>query len=130
MKTTRILLLVMAVALAACAGPTTGSQPTRGPVYIDSADLLVLESFPIQLNLVLAGHLPTPCHKWHYEIEVANAQNQIHVTLYSSIDPAVTCLQVLHPFNQAISIPLDGLPDGDYSLWLNGELVGEFSYPG
>lgn len=99
-------------------------------MYFDSADLLIMESFPIQLRLVMSGNLPTPCHELAYEIAEANAQNQIHVRVYTTVDPAVTCMQVLEPFDESIAIPLDGLEDGEYSVWLNGEQIGEFSYPG
>ncbi|MCL4258578.1 MAG: hypothetical protein KJZ53_08635 [Anaerolineales bacterium] len=127
MKKHIILVFILAAALAACAAPAPVGQ---GPVYFDSAQLLVLESFPIQLRLMIAGNLPTPCHELAYEIAAANAQNEIHVSVYTTVDPAVTCMQVLEPFEESIAIPLDGLADGEYSVWLNGEQVGEFSYPG
>jgi len=128
MKKQLFVLIVVAVVLAACGAPAPVEG--RGPVFFDSADLLILESFPIQLRLVMRGNLPTPCHELAYEIAEANAQNQIHVSVYTTVDPAVTCMQVLEPFDESISIPLDGLADGEYSVWLNGEQIGEFSYPG
>ena len=33
----------------------------RGPVYIDEAELAILESFPVQVERVIRGTLPTPC---------------------------------------------------------------------
>lgn len=133
MKTRIFLLVLLAAVVSACgASPATEVPPdnAQGPIYIDSAQLLVLESFPIQLQLVLQGNLPTPCHLWHYEIAPANAQGQIHVSLYTTVDPLARCVQVLQPFDETISIPLEGLQDGSYEVWLNGELVGSFNYPG
>ncbi len=127
MKKRIVLLVILAALLAACAPAVPEGRDT---VYFDSAQLLVLESFPIQLRLAMAGNLPTPCHELAYEIAEANAQNQIHVSVYTTVDPAVTCMQVLQPFDESIAIPLDGLADGEYSVWLNGEQIGEFSYPG
>jgi hypothetical protein len=37
---------------------------------------------------------------------------------------------VIEPFEESVSIPMTGKPDGMYTVWVNGELVGEFSYPG
>lgn len=128
MKKHIIFFVILAAVLAACGAPTAPAE--QGPVYFDSADLLIMESFPIQLRLVMSGNLPTPCHELAYEIAEANAQNQIHVSVYTTVDPAVTCMQVLEPFDESIAIPLDGLADGEYSVWLNGEQIGEFSYPG
>lgn len=130
MKKHTLLLLFLAVALAACAPAAETPDGTRGPVYIDRLDVLVLESFPIQLSLVMEGNLPTPCHQMQYEIAAANAANEIHVDVYTTVDPAMSCIQVLQPFEESIAIPLDGLADGEYSLWVNGEKAGEFSYPG
>lgn len=128
MKKHIIFFVILAAVLAACGAPT--APVGQGPVYFYSADLLIMESFPIQLRLVMSGNLPTPCHELAYEIAEANAQNQIHVSVYTTVDPAVTCMQVLEPLYESIAIPLDGLADGEYSVWLNGEQIGEFSYPG
>lgn len=139
MKTKSILLLLLTLLLVACTAlsPTVTPQSVAtvpnaslGNVYIDAANLLMLESFPIQLRLALAGNLPTPCHQLGYEIAAVNAEHQIHVRVYSTADPALSCVQVLQPFDETISIPLAGLQEGSYEVWLNGELLGEFSYPG
>lgn len=131
MKTKTLLLVLTVLALAACGAPAAETPDgTHGPVYIDSLNVLVLESFPIQLRLVMQGNLPTPCHALAYEIAAPNAANEIHVEAYTTVDPAVTCMQVLQPFDESIAIPLEGFADGEYSLWVNGELAGEFSYPG
>lgn len=56
MKTRIFLLVLLAAVLNACgASPATELPPdnAQGPIYIDSADLLILESFPIQLSLVV-----------------------------------------------------------------------------
>ncbi|MCW5873942.1 MAG: hypothetical protein KIS88_04785 [Anaerolineales bacterium] len=131
MKKQIVVLVLLAAALAACGAPAAEKPDgTHGPVYFDSLNVLVLESFPIQLRLVMQGNLPTPCHELAYTIAAPNAANEIHIEVYTTVDPAVTCMQVLQPFDESIAIPLDGVPDGEYSLWVNGEQAGEFSYPG
>ncbi len=35
-----------------------GPGATRGPVYIDSVDLLMLESWPVQVRALVKGSLP------------------------------------------------------------------------
>lgn len=132
MRSTMRLLLVatlLAAALAACAPPPDAGAEHQ-PVYVDSADLLIAESFPVQVRLHVVGNLPTPCHVFHAEVAEPDAQNRIAVTAYSRVDPAMMCAQVLQPFDESIAIPMDGAADGAYSVWLNGEQVGEFSYPG
>ncbi|MBX3048793.1 MAG: hypothetical protein KIT46_00660 [Anaerolineales bacterium] len=138
-----LFLALMAVLLSACAASTPeltptpdpgpvccAPQPSGGAVFVDQAELLVMESFPVQIMLSVSGNLPTPCHTLHADVAQPDADKRIQVSLWSEIDPAVMCTQVLQPFEESIRIPMEGAADGSYSVWLNGELVGEFSYPG
>ncbi|MEJ2759363.1 MAG: hypothetical protein P8046_12860, partial [Anaerolineales bacterium] len=36
---------------------------TKGKAFVNSADLLIMESYPVQISLALSGELPTPCNK-------------------------------------------------------------------
>lgn len=116
--------------LTACASGGSIDNGERGPIYIDSAELLVMESFPVQISLHLVGSLPTPCHRFQAEVDGPNAQNRIDVSVYTTVNPEMLCMQVLEPFDQSVSIPMDDAADGIYSVYVNGELVGEFTYPG
>jgi hypothetical protein len=97
---------------------------SRGEVFIDSTDLLIMESFPIQIALVLKGNLPTPCNKLRVVTNPPDDQNRIQVEVYSVINPAETCIQVLEPLDA--NIMLGSFPTGHYSVWVNGKMVGEF----
>lgn len=113
--------------LAAC-GPITPT-PTGGPVYINSSDLLIMESYPVQVSLHISGELPTPCHEFRSQVAGPDEQNRIFVTSWSEIDPNTVCIQVLEPFDLSIPIPMEGSGEASYPVYLNGELVGEFRYP-
>lgn len=146
------LNVLFALTLAACAGQLGGStldrntnaqstlesgtrsslEPipgeenmTRGRVTINESELLILESYPLQIVLELEGELPTPCHILRAEASEPDAQNRIQVELYSLSEPDVICIQVLQPFKTSIN--LGSFPDGTYTVWVNGELVGEFT---
>lgn len=99
----------------------------RGNVFIDSSEILTLESFPPQFRLFIEGNLPTPCHELRADVSEPTADNQIDVDVYSVVDPDVMCIQVLEPFSE--SIPLEDLPGGTYNVALNGERVGEITVP-
>ena len=96
----------------------------RGTVYLDSADLLTLESYPLQFSLALAGNLPTPCNHLRVAVSPPDAENKIVVNVYSVVDPNAVCIQMLEAFE--VSIPLGSYPSGHYTLWVNGEQVAEF----
>jgi hypothetical protein len=148
MKTLTFTLLALLLTLSACAGsmeepanndePVSSESPSipptepllsldsfeRGPVYLDSADLLRMESFPVQFMLSLTGNLPTPCHQLQVVASPPDADNRVMVEVYSVVDPGVMCAQVLAPFE--VNHPLGSFPEGKYTLWVNGEMVVEF----
>ncbi|HSF83195.1 MAG TPA: hypothetical protein VLA49_18295 [Anaerolineales bacterium] len=97
----------------------------RGEAFVDSAELLILESYPLQIRLMVNGTLPTPCHQLRASLDEPDEQGRIYVELYSLVDPQEICIQVLESFETNIS--LGSYPDGSYTVWLNSEQVGEFS---
>lgn len=103
---------------------SAGSNLQRGSVYLDSAELLTLESYPLQFTLLLIGNLPTPCNTLHVTASLPDSQNKIVVSMYSTVDPNSMCTQVLEPFEE--NFPLGSFPTGHYTLWLNGEQIAEF----
>jgi hypothetical protein len=96
----------------------------RGPVYIDETELVILESFPVQIEIVVRGALPTPCASLKWSVEPPDDQGLIHVEAFSLQDPTLDCIQVLQELEEILQI--GSYSEGSYSVWLNGELVGEF----
>jgi hypothetical protein len=97
---------------------------TRGAVYLDSEKIVVMESYPVQIMLVLKGSLPTPCNQLRVLVNLPDEQNRIQVDVYSVIDSTEICAQVLEPFDA--NIGLGSFLTGHYSVWVNGKSVGEF----
>jgi len=96
----------------------------RGEVTVEKSELLVMESYPLQVALSVKGTLPTPCHHLRAKIEKPDSQNRIQVELYSLVDPVEICVQILEEF--VTNLSLGSYPDGSYTVWLNGKQVGEF----
>lgn len=136
----RILFAAIAfslIAIACAAGPDDPvdsdgtSPPTTGPLvvpedagpfFVDSTDILLMESFPVQVALRVVGNLPSPCHQPVWEVE--DDGEAIHVTLASVADADRVCTQVLVPAE--LSIPLGSFESGARNVILNGEEVGDF----
>jgi len=114
--------------------PTTNNNPyapqtgdlalRRGNLYLDSADVLVMESYPVQIAVNLKGNLPTPCNHLRAVIDQPDADQNIKINLYTVTDPKAMCVQVLQPFE--VNLMLGSFPGGHYSIWVNSEKVGEF----
>ena len=136
-KTALLLILALAVLAAGCyridwaallegpgEGPTTTTtRPgdpgfVRGPVYVDSVELLLLESYPVQVRARLQGALPTPCHRLAWDLSAPDARGRITLDVYSTADPGIACIQVLEPFEQVIDV--GSFTSGSYVLVVNG----------
>jgi len=132
-----IWFLALAALLAGCGArieePSSatpappGSERVRGPAYVDRSDVLMLESFPVQVRLHVTGTLPTPCHEPLWEVTGPDEEARILVDLYSESDPGLACIQVLEPFD--VSIPLGSYSEVSFTVWLNGQQVGEIELP-
>ena len=104
--------------------PSPGDENLkRGQVFLDKTEILTMESFPPQFMLHIKGALPTPCHKLRVEVGKPDEQNRIDVEVYSLSDPNEVCIQVLQAFDE--NIPLGSYPSGTYTVYVNGEKVGE-----
>lgn len=127
----RWLVVLPTFLLSACAGVDPGPGPavttapsgTEGPVFVDTTDILQLESFPVQVRMVVKGSLPTPCHEARWEVDDGGAA--LRVRLWSSAPLGQDCAQVLEPFEA--SIPLGSFASGTRIVLLNGEEVGRFT---
>ena len=109
--------------------PSYFSQPgdsklKRGNVFLDSVDILTMETYPLQFELLIGGHLPTPCHELRVKIKPPDDENNVHVEVYSVSNPEMICVQVLRSFTETIS--LGSYPSGSYMIWINGDPIGNF----
>ena len=100
------------------------SNKVRAPVYLDSVQLMILESYPVQIQLQLAGSLPTPCHKLRVSVEPPDSENRVYIDVYSVIESDVICIQVIEPISKTIS--LGTFPTGHYQVYVNNEMIGDF----
>jgi hypothetical protein len=131
-----VILACMLVILAACnstggetvatptagptAQPTLGStEPTRGQAVVNSIDVQILESFPVQVNVVARGDLPDSCTQID-EIITQQSTDTFRVAVTTLRQPTSACTQALVPFEQSIPLDVVGLPAGTYNVSVNG----------
>ena len=96
----------------------------EGPVYLDSLELLTLESYPLQFVLVLKGSLPSPCHQLRLTVAPPDETGRIAIRAYSLADPETACIAVLEPFDA--NLALGNFSPGHYQILINGEPGLEF----
>lgn len=131
-----IVTLVALAGLAACSAlspravdPTPEPQDTdgemvEGPVFVHSTELQLMESFPIQVVMLVEGELPTPCHVLEYTVSEPDDQGRIEVEMWSEAPQDEACIQVLEAFEERVRI--GEFETGEYEIFLNGERVAQF----
>ncbi|NLF65205.1 MAG: hypothetical protein GX579_11470, partial [Chloroflexi bacterium] len=88
-------------------------------VEIESVEILLLESFPVQVNVIVSGNLPNACWTLN-EPRPRREGNTFIVSLIASRLPDEVCTEALVPFDQVIPLDVVGLPAGTYSVTVNG----------
>ena len=92
--------------------------PTISLTSVDEIDILILESFPVQINVITSGNFPNPCTEIS-EVLQEKEGNTFFITIKTYRSPGF-CIQVLAPFEETIPLEVYGLPAGTYTVDVNG----------
>ena len=114
-----------ATAVPATATAVSSTDPVRSQATVDSIQVLPLESFPVQINVVARGELPDGCTQLE-EVVQQQSGNTFRVILTTLRDPSQICTEALVPFEETIPLEVAGLPAGAYSVMVNG-ISGSFT---
>ncbi|HKK83358.1 MAG TPA: hypothetical protein VJ958_03930 [Atribacterota bacterium] len=94
------------------------ADPGVNLATVTEIDILILESFPVQVHVVAKGYLPNPCTQID-EIIKSREGNDFTVTIKTKTSPG-PCIQVIQPFEETIPLDVYGLPAGTYNVNVNG----------
>lgn len=95
-------------------------QVIRADTIIESAEVLVLESFPPQLMLNVKGSQPDGCD-YPVQIEQNQEGKTITVHIFRELPMDIMCPMILREYEA--SIPLGSLDPGEYKIDVNGVIV-------
>jgi inhibitor of cysteine peptidase len=129
---TNVTLAVAAVALLAlallgCGGavrPSPTPEPAPGKVIkgepaVESLDVLILESFPVQVHAVVRGSLADGCTTLD-PATTTRQGNLFRIQLTTQRPADVMCTEALVPFEEVVALDVGGLPAGEYTVDANG----------
>lgn len=92
--------------------------PQENLAPIDRIEIVTLESFPIQKNLVVSGNLPNGC-VFLDSIDQRRDGNIFYVSIATRNEGDI-CTEALVPYEQTIPLEVIGLPAGVYIVNVNG----------
>lgn len=72
----------------------------------------------------LKGYMADPCHQLRIVMTPADSERNIKLDVYSVYNSKNACITVIQPFE--VIFPLGSFTSGHYSVYVNGELLGEF----
>ena len=124
MRKVLVFLEVAGLLLSACA-PVT-EPPPSGRLTIDRSEMLLLESYPVQVRLLIHG-TRSRCDQLHSDVRLDEAERRIEVRLWAEPGPALTCLPGEKAFDE--SIALGSFERADLEVFLNGESIGRIELP-
>jgi len=139
-KIMAVLLLACTIILSGCVdegqnntepGNTTNeSQGTDGEEYtydtatVESIQIMTLESFPVQIQVVAEGYLPDGCTEID-QITTEREENTFNINISTKRPKDAVCTEAIVPFNKAIPLEVQGLKAGNYTVNVNG-ITGSF----
>lgn len=94
-------------------------ETIRGQAMVDSIEVEMLESFPVQVNVIARGALPDGC-TFIDEVIQQRADDTFRVAITTIRQSDAMCTQALVPFSQTISLDVAGLDAGAYTVTVNG----------
>ncbi len=107
--------LVAAPLLLAC-DPASPELEIR-PISIDSVEVTVLESAPVQVQAHVQGTIGDGCTKLH-SVDQERSGNTITVTILSERPRDAVCTQIAMLYDETIRLDGD-FPPGSYQLHVN-----------
>jgi inhibitor of cysteine peptidase len=124
--------LLAVVLLSGCGGeatpdlPPTGT-PGEGGIFINDVELMIMESFPVQVRALIQGDLADGCTS----ISEINTERDVEaqrftVRIETSRDEEAMCTEALVPFEESVDLDVRGLPAGTYTVDVHGE-TAEFT---
>jgi hypothetical protein len=95
-----------------------GVVPTNEAV-IETVEILLLESFPVQANVVVRGQLPTSCAVIDQITQAKNGA-EFNIVLTTVHQTGVMCTEQPQPFEEMVALDILGAAAGEYQVNVTG----------
>ena len=107
---------------------TTPPPDPTGLADVQNIEIQVLESYPLQVNVIARGQLPDAGCTTISGVSQTRSGNTFTVTITTKTDSQALCAQMLTPFEQVIPLEVGSLLPGPYIVRVNG-VEGWFELP-
>ncbi|HET8688170.1 MAG TPA: protease inhibitor I42 family protein [Methanosarcina sp.] len=98
---------------------TSGGDYTYSTANVESVDIITLESFPVQIQVIAKGYLPDGCTEID-KIKTEREGNVFNINISTKRPKDAICTQEIVPFNETTPLDVQGLKAGNYTVNVNG----------
>lgn len=121
----RACLIFLSIVLAACAPavteplltPTPGAPFVVEPIQIDRVEVLIMESFPVQVSAHVTGIVGDGCSELH-RVEQTRSGNVVTIIITRQRRLADVCTMIAQLYDEMLKLE-GSFPAGDYTLKVN-----------
>lgn len=124
--TVAVLFVIFTVTLSGCVenepneqNNTTEEEYTYDMANVESIDILTLESFPVQINVIAEGYLPDGCTEID-KIKTEREGNTFNINITTKRPKDAICTQAIENFKETIPLEVRNLSAGNYTVNVNG----------
>ncbi len=107
--------------------PVSTNDPIREPiskdldglqqsVYVDEFQILILESFPVQVRVNVVGNLPDGCTSIVGSKGEMIDESTFQLSIFTKRPADMMCTMALVPFEESIILEVEGLSAGTYMV--------------
>ena len=118
-----LLMIVLASCAPVRATPPpamTPGTPSTGVAIVQSVEIQIRESQPLQVDAIIRGQLPDGGCTTISSVDQSRDGNTFNITLITTTDPLAVCTLAATPFEQAVALELSNLPPATYTVIANG----------
>jgi inhibitor of cysteine peptidase len=91
-----------------------------GEASVESIEILILESFPVQVHALVKGNMPDTCTEIDQINRHSDLENNTFWVEITTVRPTnVECTTEVVPFEEIIALDVYGLPAGVYTVDVN-----------
>jgi inhibitor of cysteine peptidase len=117
-------MLVLVLSACSDAGSNAEATATAGnsgsdTVSVEQIEVQMLESFPVQVNVIARGQLPDAC-AFVERADQSRQGDRFEVSLTLARRPDARCAPMATPFEHTIALDVVGLAAGQYTVHVNG----------
>lgn len=130
-----LVMLAFMVVLSACQpssiiepdpdSPVSSNDPVNQPVdndfdgyqqnvYVDNLEILIMESFPVQVMVKVVGNLPDGCTSIVGSKSEMVDDSTFELSIFTERPEDMMCTMALVPFEESIGLEVEGLSAGTY----------------